>query len=172
MKKSLQHNHTLFFAGEFDDPIADTCWYVQYNTKPQPDPRYNSNAEETDTRMWVHAREANSMYTNTCPFSHTDIYHIGLPLNRGSKQVVIQVSPLNSTEVKYINISALHLALVNDPDLSCMESNSLPQIMQTLFVCTGCNYVSFFSGLRKATFLRYFFQYASFISGANANGSL
>ena len=44
--------------------------------------------------------------------------------------------------------------------------------MQTLFVCTGCDYISFFSGLGKATFLRYFFQCASFISGANANGSL
>ena len=83
--------------------------------------------------------------------------------------MITQVSPVNSTEVKYINISALHLALVNDLDLSGMESNSLPQIMQTLFVCTGCDYVSFFSGLGKATFLRNFFQYASFISGANAN---
>ena len=171
MKKSLQHNHTLFLAGGFDDPIADTCWYVQYNTNPQPDPRYNSNAEETDTRMWVHVKQ--TQCTRILVLSpDTDIYHIGLPLNRGSKQVVIQVSPLNSTEVKYINISALHLALVNDPDLSCTESNSLPQIIQTLFVCTGCDYVSFFTGLGKATFLRYFFQYASFISGANANGSL
>ena len=59
--------------------------------------------------------------------------------------------------MKYINISALHLALVNDCDLSGMELNSLPQIMQTLFVCTGCDYVPFFSGLGKATILRYFF---------------
>ena len=68
MKKSLQHNHTLFLAGGFDNPIAETYWYVQYNTKPQPDPRYNSNAEETGHQN-VGAREANSMYTNTCPFS-------------------------------------------------------------------------------------------------------
>ena len=57
MKKSLQHNHTLFLSCGFDDPIADTCCYVQYNTKPQPDPRYNSNAEETDTRIWVHVKQ-------------------------------------------------------------------------------------------------------------------
>ena len=48
----------------------------------------------------------------------------------------------------------------------------LAQTLQTLFVCTGCDYISFFSGMGKATFLRYFFQYASFITGANAQGSL
>ena len=42
--------------------------------------------------------------------------------------------------------------------ISSMKSNSLPQIMQTLFVCTGCDYVSFFSGFGKVSFLRYFFQ--------------
>ena len=35
--------------------------------------------------------------------------------------------------------------------------------MQTLFVATGCDYTSFY-GLGKATFLRYFYQYATFIT--------
>ena len=171
MNKSLQQNQTLYLAGGFDDPFADTCWFVQYTGKPQLDARYNSNAEETDTRLWVHVKQTE--YTRILILSpDTDIYHIGLPLNRQSKQVVVQVSPINSNELKFLDICALHLALQNDPDLSGMAPNSLPQIIQTLFVCTGCDYISFFSGIGKATFLRYFFQYASFISGANSQGSL
>ena len=171
MHKHLLQTQTLYLAGGFEDPIADTCWFVQYNGKPQPDPKYNSNAEETDTRLWVHVKQTE--YTRILVLSpDTDIYHIGLPLTRQNKQVVIQVSPINSKEIKFLDTSALSLALQNDPDLAGMEPNNLPQIMQTMFVCTGCDYISFFSGIGKATFLRYFFQYASFISGANSQGSL
>ena len=78
----------IVLAGGFDDPIANTCWYVQYNIKPQPDLCYNINAEETDTRMWVHVKQ--TQCTRILVLSlDTDIYHIGLPLNRRSKQVVI-----------------------------------------------------------------------------------
>ena len=104
----------------------------------------------------------------------TDVYHIGLPLytHTCNKEVVVQVSSINSKEVKFIHLSALNAALANDPDLAGLEPRDLPHILQTLFVCTGCDYLSFFSGIGKATFLRYFFQYAPFISGKNANGSL
>ena len=37
---------------------------------------------------------------------------------------------------------------------------------------TGYDYTSFFSQLGKATFLRYFFQYASFITGGEQPGTL
>ena len=99
------------------------------------------------------------------------MYRIGLPLvsNTLNKEVVVKVSPINS---KFVNISALNSALCNDPDLAGLNATELPQILQTLIVCTGCDYTSFFSGLGKATFLRYFFQFASFITGANAQGSL
>ena len=35
--------------------------------------------------------------------------------------------------------------------------------MQTLFICTGCDFVSFFKSLGKATLLNNFYQYANFI---------
>ena len=136
MHKHLLQTQTLYLAGGFEDPIADTCWFVKYNGKPQPDPKYNSNAEETDTRLWVHVKQTE--YTRILVLSpDTDIYHIGLPLTRQNKQVVIQVIPINSKEIKFLDTSALSLALQNDPDLAGMEPNNLPQIMQTMFVCTG-----------------------------------
>ena len=85
----------------------------------------------------------------------------------------MQVSPINSKEMKFVHLSALNSALGNDPDLAGLDTTELAQILQTLFVGTGCDYISFFfCGIGKATFLRYFFQYASFITGANAQGSL
>ena len=48
-----------------------------------------------------------------------------------------------------------------------IDPNLRPQILQTLFVVSGCDNISFFSRLGKATFLRYFYQYASFISSGN-----
>ena len=55
--------------------------------------------------------------------------------------------------------------LHDDPDLARIDNNILPKIMQTIYVATGCDYTSFFSQIGKATFLRYYFQYASFITG-------
>ncbi len=40
---------------------------------------------------------------------------------------------------------------------------------QTLFVTTGCDYVSFFNGMGRATFLRYFYQFAEFITSGRGN---
>ena len=47
-----------------------------------------------------------------------------------------------------------------------------PQALQSLYVCTGCDYTSYFVGVGKCTFLVTFFQYASFIaSGSDPPGS-
>ncbi len=47
------------------------------------------------------------------------------------------------------------------------------QIFQSLFVSTGCDYISFVSENGKATFYRYFYQNAEFItSGTTVPGTL
>ena len=40
------------------------------------------------------------------------------------------------------------------------------------FVVSGCDYVTFFSQLGKAIFMRYFFRYASFISAGDQRNTL
>jgi hypothetical protein len=44
------------------------------------------------------------------------------------------------------------------------------QVFQTLYVCSGCDYTSFFHQIGKATFLRHFFQHANFITGKDIEG--
>ena len=44
-----------------------------------------------------------------------------------------------------------------------ISSHTIPNIVQAIFVCTGCDYISFFSGTGKAYFLKVFFEKAKFI---------
>ena len=90
------------------------------------------------------------------------MYHVGLPLLANQPMdVFVRVSVFSSQEHRYLSINNLLTSLSGDPDLS-----SVPRgiIIQTLFICTGCDYVSYFAGYSKATFLRLFFQHAEFIT--------
>ena len=163
----LQSQQTLYVAGAHDENLVDSAWFVTGRHSPQPDPSYTCNGEEADTRLWLHAKQ--TRYSKILVLSpDTDVYHIGLPLQCTSeKEIIVQVSAVNSKERKLINLRKLLAALQNDPDLADIDPSILAQIFQTLFVVSGCDYISFFSQLGKATFMRYFFQYASFITAAN-----
>ena len=162
----IQDGKVLYVAGDFEGSIEDTAWFVSSDNNPQPDPAYTCNAEETDTRLWLHVRKTSS----TCVLimsPDTDIYHIGLPLSQ--KDVIVQINPYNSKELSYLHLSSLTTALCNDPDLASIPSQLLPQIFQTIYVVTGCDYISFFSGIGKATFLRYLYQHAELVTSGKGN---
>ena len=66
-------------------------------------------------------------------------------------------------------MSALIEALENDPDLASVQPALIPALMQKLFICTGCDFVSFFIGYGKAAFLGTFFHYCEFITSGLAS---
>ena len=139
---------------------------VEGETLPaQPDPLFASNAEETDTRVWLHARK--TACTQILILSpDTDVYFIGLPLQcTQEKSIVIQISQFFSRELRLLNASNLLTALRNDPNVAGIEPNTLAKVFQVLYVTTGCDYVSFFFSLGKTTFMKTFFQHAQFITG-------
>lgn len=70
-----------------------------------------------------------------------------------NKKVVVQLNKYDSREMRYLSLSGLNDALLNDPDLGFLSSQDLPQILQALYISTGCDYISFFSGIGKATFI-------------------
>ncbi len=178
----LKHMHThlsshqkFYVAGAFADHLANTSWFVGGScSTPQPDPAYSCNAEETDTMLWLHAKKTHcSKILVLSP--DTDVYMIGLPLQcTREKDIIVQISDMNSRELRLISMKRVIGALLNDPDLANIAAGTHSQILQSLFVATGCDYTSFFSGLGKTTFLRYFFQNAEFITGESqcTKGSL
>ena len=170
--KYLQAGQTAYVAGHLDGQAGDIAWFVCGKNRPQPEPIYKCEAEETDTRLWLHATK--SPFHNILILSpDTDVYHIGLPLACvKTKEIIVQVSAINSRQLKLLHLSALVNALDNDPDLSKIDPKILPQVLQTLYVVSGCDYISFFSNMGKATFLRYFYQYALITGDKDLPGTL
>ena len=83
----------------------------------------------------------------------------------------IQLNIPDANEKKYINLYNLKTALSKDMDLSNLPQDKLCLILQTLFICTGCDYISYFKSIGKVTILN-FFQHTSFICGINMPGFL
>ena len=82
--------------------------------------------------------------------------------------VFVRISVFSSQEHRYLSLKKLTMSLQEDPDLSSVPGEILPKVLQTLFISTGCDYVSYFAGFgKKSTFLKVFFQHASFISGVS-----
>ncbi|XP_078589268.1 uncharacterized protein LOC144869676 isoform X2 [Branchiostoma floridae x Branchiostoma japonicum] len=164
----LRQQQKVFTAGAFTDDKRDMCFVSSVDgISPYPDCR--SNHEESDTRVWLHA--ASSRYENIMIYSpDTDTYHVGLPIVRqtlSGKRIVIllKAEPGNW---QCLDVNELLSCFDKDPDLSSLSRNLLPHIIQSLFISTGCDYVSFFVGLGKVSFLKTFFQYSEFISSGNS----
>ena len=153
----LQPHQKLYIAGGFDGLLSDTVWYVCRDGQRQPAPRYTCNGEEADTRVWLHIRH--TKHTQVLLMSpDTDVYHIGLALSMNNKHVFVQISQINSREVRYLDLKALTCALTHDPDLSSVPSGILPQVIQYVFVCSGCDYISFLVSLTRQHFCGIFFN--------------
>ena len=97
-------------------------------------------------------------------------YHIGLSIVGGLQEcdVIIQLSKYTDDRARYLHMTNMITALTKDPDLSEIHIQTRPQVLQSIYVATGCDYTSFFNGLGKVTFLATFFQHAAFIAGRNS----
>ena len=163
----LQPHQQLFVTGAFEGDIIDTTWFVKGKNTPQPHPGFYCRAEEADTKIWLHVKQTDERDILIIS-ADTDVYQIGLPLPytqvTSGKHIVCQINPIHSRQLRYLDVNALNSALRNDPDLSSINPTTLPNILQTLYATSGCDYISFFSRIGKASFLRYFYQHAAFIT--------
>ena len=102
-------NQKMYVAGAFGGEITDTAWFVEGHARKQPDPHYTCNAEETDTRLWLHVKK--TPYSCILVMSpDTDVYNIGLSLQSAKdKQVFVQVSSYNARELKFVLLNNLYI---------------------------------------------------------------
>ena len=137
--------------------------YVTPTCTPQCDPQLIRNTEESDTRIWLHVINSSGQKKLVLS-TDTDVYRVSLPIVAGSSlEVMVKLSPFTSLENRYLDMQALIKAFSDDPDLALIPSSLAPAVTQMLFVCTGCDFIFFFNGLGKASFLATLFEYSEFI---------
>ena len=168
VKPRLRHTQRFITAGGLEGPLINKALCVTNGSQPHTDDTLACNAEESDTRIWLHV--LHSAGTKKLVLSpDTDVYHIGLPVVVGTHlDVIVRLSLFSALELRLLNLQALITAFENDPDLAGIARTDITRIIQMLFIITGCDFVSFFNGLGKATFLNTLFEYSRFI---NANST-
>ena len=170
---SLPEDKVLVIAGCFTDSSVDTAWIITGGAiVPRQETQYTTTAEEADMRVWKHALECGA--SRILIYSpDTDVYNIGITLSQYSPlDCIVQLNQPHSREQKYLNLANLTHALMHDTDLASLPRTSVLHIFQMLFICTGCDYISYFSGIGKVGFLNAFFQHACFITGEELEGLL
>eukprot|EP00117_Sycon_ciliatum_P026716 scpid47964/ scgid21868/ len=117
---------------------------------------YASDAEEADFRVWRHAA-ANGPVVVYSP--DTDTYHVALSGREvADRSIAVQLDMPGAPEQRFLLLSKLAKAINGDPDLAKVPSDSRLMLLQALFVLTGCDYLSYFSGISKLTFYKIMFQ--------------
>ena len=163
IKRKLRPQQRFITAGGFNGAQRNQALFTELNRTPQCDSRLTCNAEESDTRIWLHV--VNSAGQKKLILSpDTDVYHVGLPVVAGTTlDVLVRLSPFSSLELRLLDMQALISAFSNDPDMASIPSSLSPSAIQVLYISTGCDFISFFNGFGKASFLNTLFEYCGFI---------
>ena len=121
----LSPNQKFYAAVSFEDEHL-TAWFVEGGNVSirQPEPTLSSNSEETDARIWLHARRTE--YTHVLILSlDMGVYFIGLPLQCNEEEdIILQINKVNSRELRLLHLKMLIHTLKSEPKLSNIESNT------------------------------------------------
>ena len=159
----LKGDEKLFIAGGSSKIDQNLCWCTTKNAMEEVVVPLTTNAEEADTRIWLHAKF--SYGTRILIFSpDTDVYHIGLLNKLTQHEVIVQLNTLG-TDLKLVALNVLSECFHNDHELSQIDRPLINKIFVTLYVLTGCDFTSFFVGITKTAFAKTLFHYAEFITG-------
>ena len=169
MLRLISYDHTLRSYQSFITNIGSQTYMYAVNVQTrQLRTDLATNADEADVRVWLHCQKACGVQILLYS-PDTDVYHIGLSVvgKLHECDVIVQLSYYSDEKAKYVHMTNMITAINNDANMSEITPALRPQILQSIYVATGCDYTSFFNGLGKVTFLATFFQYAAFIAGGN-----
>ncbi|CAC5394857.1 unnamed protein product [Mytilus coruscus] len=122
----------------------------------------NSNHEEGDTRVWLHAIKSESQ--RIIIYSpDTDTFFVGLPFidSIGDKTIYLQLKD-SCFDHQFVDMRMFALQMSNDMCLKGLSTSV--DCLQMVYIFSGCDFVSFFHGYGKKTFFDIFRQNADFIS--------
>lgn len=116
-------------AGCFLGDAEDQAWSITSDSR-EPIPILNSDAEEADTRVWLHALRSEGTRKFICS-PDTDVFHIGLPILGPTVHVIVQLNFYISIEHRYLHLDKLCTALNTDPDLSITPHETRPKLLKS-----------------------------------------
>jgi hypothetical protein len=160
---NLTDSQIFFTAGAFLGAHQGKCLCVRKGGAPQELSYLQSNAEETDLRIWLNC--VHSSGTRKMLYSpDTDVYNIGLPFiqEHSSLEVYVELKGRRNDSHRYLNLNRFIQALHCDPDLAQVSPAERASVVQAVYILTGCDYISYFKGVGK---VNVFFQHATFITG-------
>ncbi|KAJ8036249.1 hypothetical protein HOLleu_20166 [Holothuria leucospilota] len=166
----------MVIAGGFDGEKKDKAFSTENSLNSITEaPEYNSNHEEGDSRVWYHAK------VTTCKqvviySPDRDTIHVGLPLmsQLDGKEILVQLRAAKGDDL-FINMNSFVMALTKDLQLQKLGIGNLPAIpsfLQVVYICSGCDFTSFFKGHSKRAFLDVFYRDCEFITGMGSVGKL
>ena len=122
-----------------------------------------TNHEESDTQIWTHVVDTASSVVHIRSID-SDIGMISLPLFQkfSNKHVYIE---FQSAPILFIHLNKLVAGVENDDHLVCIPQENRTKVAQTVYIASGCDFVSYWVGLGKTRYFKAFFQCADFISG-------
>ncbi|CAC5415362.1 unnamed protein product [Mytilus coruscus] len=122
----------------------------------------NSNHEEGDTRVWLHAKQSKSQ--RIIIYSpDTDQFFVGLPFIDSiyDKTIYLQLKD-SCFDHQYVDMRMFSLQMSND---MCLKGLSKPvDCLQMVYIASSCDFVFFFQGYGKKTFINIFRQNVNLIS--------
>lgn len=159
----LRGDQKLFIAGSSERNDQNLCWSVTKEGTEEIVVPLITNAEEADTRVWLHAMHAYG--TRLLIFSpDTNVYHIGLLNMPAQHEVLVQINALGS-DLKLIALNILSDSLQNEDEFKKLDRPVINKIIVTLYAVSGCDFTSFFVGITKTAFAKTLLDYAKFITG-------
>ena len=159
--KLLQPGKVIIIGGGFLD--SHKTVHVELGTSYELG-THITNIDEGDSLVWFYALK--SKYDNIVIYSpDNDVYHIGLPLISDiiNKDVVILT---DFNDKNYIKINTLKNEIAQDLDFMS-DHTDVALIFQVFYICTGCDYVSFFIGNGKVSFFKTLKTHFKFINSEN-----
>ena len=128
---------------------------------------FQCNHEESDTQIWLHVQDTRCRNILVRSVDR-DIAMVGLPFMPRfiDKNVYIQYD--SSKSGKYLHMNVLQKAINDDDKLSGIDISIRCSVIQTLYITSGCDFVSYWKEKGKATFFTALYNYANFVnSGAS-----
>jgi hypothetical protein len=165
----LDSAHILVISGGFKEPgTAQMFMHISDDASEEDSPLdpFCNNHLEGDTMLYLHA--VNSFHSNSPVVLYsidTDIMQIGLPMvsKYPDRHFIVHFKE-GAAENMYVDLNMLLDDMCKNNDLRVFNKATIARELQVLYICSGCDYVSFFNNFSKTSFYDAYFNNIGFIS--------